>query len=252
MFDSLIQAIQAGVTPKELEIDGRSYVTNGGVMLPPNEPTPNPITIQTLTGIVDYLRSNVEAPQDEYSLFLHVKDYDTVRLLTAYHDRAKHRATLIEANCSSIVGGGFSFGTYQPIEAVIIGLQSRFVETEDRNAILEVLGNLKDERVSNFGDDGVSQSVTTRKGIALGEKTVVPRIVTLKPYRTFPEIEQPASQFILRLRQAQRDGEPPTAALFEADGGRWKLDAIKAIGEYLEIHVIRTDGFDLPNVPIIA
>jgi len=57
--------------------------------------------------------------------------------------------------------------------------------------------------------------------------------VVLRPYRTFLEIEQPASAFVFRLRRG-REGELPTCALFEADGGRWKLEAIERIRDYLK------------------
>jgi hypothetical protein len=116
-----------------------------------------------------------------------------------------------------------------------------------------VLGTLKDERVSTHADDGVTQQVTTRKGLAFGvENTPVPRIVTLMPYRTFAEVDQPASTFILRLKQGQREGEPPQAALFEADGGRWKLEAIQSIREYLDDRLNIEPDDAASNIPIIA
>jgi hypothetical protein len=138
-----------------------------------------------------------------------------------------------------------------PLEAMIIGLQSQFEPSDDTAEILAVLGNLREEKVASWSDDGVSQSVTTRKGIAMGERTPVPRIVTLTPYRTFAEIEQPASQFILRLQQSQRDGEPPRAGLFEADGGRWKLKAIERIQSYLHQQLNAKAETDM-QIPIVG
>lgn len=49
----------------------------------------------------------------------------------------------------------------------------------------------------------------------------------LQPYRTFLEVEQPASDFLLRL---DKEGRP---ALYEADGGAWKLEAKRNIAAYL-------------------
>lgn len=59
------------------------------------------------------------------------------------------------------------------------------------------------------------------------EEIIVPNPVILRPCRTFTEIEQPYSPFILRVA----DG--PKAALFCADSGAWKLEDIKKIKEYL-------------------
>ena len=55
--------------------------------------------------------------------------------------------------------------------------------------------------------------------------------MVLKPFRTFAEAEQPESKFIFRMR---KDEDGVTAALIEADGGAWKVQAIKNIANYLE------------------
>lgn len=65
---------------------------------------------------------------------------------------------------------------------------------------------------------------------------------TLRPYRTFREVEQPASEFVFRLRSL--NGEVPWCALFEADGGKWKLDAVLKIKAWLEAEELK--------IPIIA
>ena len=46
--------------------------------------------------------------------------------------------------------------------------------------------------------------------------------------RTFYEVEQPESEFLLRL------GDDGKVGFFEADGGMWKMTARKTIKEYLE------------------
>ena len=58
-------------------------------------------------------------------------------------------------------------------------------------------------------------------------ETVKPRL-TLCPFRTFREVVQPESEFILRLDDKGRVG------LFEADGGRWKMEAKANIAAYFE------------------
>jgi hypothetical protein len=103
-----------------------------------------------------------------------------------------------------------------------------FEKTDDLVKILEVVGNVKEENVSNYSDDGVTQSVVARKGIARVENVVVPNPVVLVPYRTFMEIQQPASKFVFRMS----DG--PQAAIYEADGGAWELEAMMSIKKYLQ------------------
>ena len=76
-------------------------------------------------------------------------------------------------------------------------------------------------------DNGISQEVSVRTGAVLKEQQTVQPIVRLQPYRTFLEVEQPASDFLLRL---DKEGRP---ALYEADGGAWKLEAKRSIAAYL-------------------
>lgn len=52
--------------------------------------------------------------------------------------------------------------------------------------------------------------------------------VNMQPFRTFLEVEQPESVFLLRL-----DGNG-NVGLFEADGGVWKLEATRNISAYFE------------------
>jgi len=60
------------------------------------------------------------------------------------------------------------------------------------------------------------------------EKGKAPNPVTLRPYRTFSEVEQPASLFVFRIdKQANM-------ALFEADGKHWVADAVGNIAAYLK------------------
>ena len=56
---------------------------------------------------------------------------------------------------------------------------------------------------------------------------VRPRI-KLQPFRTFLEVAQPESEFLLRV-----DSEKGIA-FFEADGGIWRLEAKRNIAEYFE------------------
>ena len=120
-------------------------------------------------------------------------------------------------------------------------LQSSFVDVGDKKALLQYTGLVQDENVKSIGDDGISQQVTVKTGVASVAQAVVPNPVSLAPYRTFPEVEQPVSKFIFRMQ----DG--PRAALFEADGGAWRNTAIKNIKEYLEEELK-----ELSNIKIIA
>lgn len=112
-------------------------------------------------------------------------------------------------------------------EKAIVELQSLYAVTPDRDYLLALLSRIDVNQGVSSVDNGISQEVSVKTGAVLKEQQTVQPIVHLQPYRTFLEVEQPASDFLLRL---DKDGRP---ALYEADGGAWKLEAKRNIAAYL-------------------
>ena len=84
--------------------------------------------------------------------------------------------------------------------------------------------------MTQHGDDGVTQQITAKTGIKL-ENVPVPNPVRLAAFRTFREVEQPESVYVLRLR---RGPKLPQVALFIADGDAWKLEAMTRVFDFLK------------------
>ena len=82
-------------------------------------------------------------------------------------------------------------------------------------------------------------------GIASKSDALVPNPVRLTPYRTFLEVEQPASDFIFRMKQDKYEGI--VCAIFEADGGAWKMEATQRIKEYLQKELM-----EYPYITVIS
>lgn len=181
----------------------------------------NPLRVGTLTGLVEYMKQKERQYETTY---IHVEDERTVSVLSSL-DQIGERERLITAVADI---PHFEYEHFHESEELIISLQAKFTVTDDRDILLKVIGNIKEENVRNTGDTGFSQAVTVQTGITSVEDVKVPNPVTLAPYRTFLEVEQPTSEFVFRMK----DG--PRAALFEADGGIWRHKAIKNIKEYLE------------------
>lgn len=171
---------------------------------------------------------------------LHVAGYNEVHLVGGLTERWFERACYAKALIESSISSTF-FGKFIGLEEFIIGIQSKFVQDENTAAILKIVGNITDSTVTTFADDGVTQQVTAKTGIAKVENVALPNPVTLRPYRTFLELEQPASQFVFRMRQGV---ESPSAGLFEADGGMWKHEAMQKIKAWLETNI--------PGVAVLA
>lgn len=237
-FSSIVKAIQDSVKPEAVRIGANVY-SSQPLHHPPRNPMPDPIEVMSLNALVAYIRhsflfdeeSKVEA---HASILIHVADPQTVYVLGDLQGRHKQRPCYLVASCKETIGQGFPFGTYLDPEKFIVNLQSQFSQTEARDRILQIVGNLKSGNVRTLADDGVSQEVTTSVGITRVADVKVPNPVALQPFRTFTEVEQPESEFILRMRAGVKDGEMPTIALFAADGNNWKLSAMQAVKNYLD------------------
>lgn len=211
------------------EIHGRQYAEKSLTLIPQTI-RPDPLCLDTLTGLVDYLHANIDQLKPA-ELILHIASFAEVRLYSRLSGDDEGRATFIEVKLEDMPA--FAFGQWMDQETFIINLQTQFVPTPEREAVLAFVGRLQAERVLNQDDNGVTQTVRLRKGIVLTETANPPSPIELKPYRTFREVEQPASMFVLRLKDG-KEGETPRCALFEADGATWRLSAVEAIRDWLK------------------
>jgi hypothetical protein len=218
------------------DVDGREY--SDRTLSPIQPPIIHAIEVSTLSGLVDLIQNGFEAFDKTQSL-VHVVDHTKVQLVGSISDTWARRLEFVTAKLTETKG--FGFGVFTDHENFIIGVQANFTEAGDREYVLKLASSLKNEKVSTSDDDGVSQKVAVSAGAHLKtSETVRPR-VTLAPFRTFREVEQPASEFVFRV---QNSGDAiPKLALFEADGGRWKLAAIENVARYL-----RTSITDIPVI----
>ncbi|MFB5189042.1 hypothetical protein [Alicyclobacillus fastidiosus] len=186
-----------------------------------DEPTCKAIVVHSLSGLVQYLKSEFDGSQ---TLMIHVEDPTTVNVLTNF-TRDRKRNLLVQAKAMI---PEFRCDKWYGAEDFNIKPQSVFVTNAHRDDMLKVVGNIKDENVATFGDDGVSQQVTAKTGVATVGSVKVPNPVKLAPYRTFVEVRQPESNFVFRMRSG------PECALFESDGGAWKVEAMDTVQQYLQ------------------
>lgn len=112
-------------------------------------------------------------------------------------------------------------------EEMQIALRTRFQETPDALYAMKLLSDISTGAKITFNDNGVATSVVTKKGIDLQANETIRPIVKLKPYRTFQEVEQPESTFLIRVNERG-------ISFTEADGGMWKLKARETVKAFLE------------------
>ena len=121
------------------------------------------------------------------------------------------------------------------------------MSSDEKQRLLSFVSTVRGEKVDTQGDDGISQTVETRDSVTgrLKDGTMNP-ILMLAPYRTFHEVEQPVSAFLLRMRK--QSGGAPHVALFEADGEAWKIEAAANIKTWL----LENDVIKESNISVIG
>lgn len=226
--------------PIEREYDGRKYINKELRAMEP--PLVAALKISTLGSLVELCQGKFENADgnaafesfDPNEYVIHVLDEEQVQVVSAFSNAWARRAVLID--CKNDESIGFKFGQFLAHEDFIVGLLANFVRTEDQEYVLRIASSLTTERVVTSDDDGISQGVGLKAGVSLKtQETLRPR-VKLAPYRTFREVAQPISEFVFRVKQ---DGEQmPKLALFEADGGAWKLHARENIARFLSKGIV--------------
>ena len=224
MLVKLFEAIQGTAKVEQITIDDRRYTT--AALVPLKKPEPAALAISTLTGLAEFYVNCAGDTGPEDSIIV-IDGPQSVRIVSILDEEFQQRRCFLVARNEL---RAFPFGTFLDVDTFIVSMLSQFVQDETTAMILQILATLQDGTVLTFDDDGASQKVTAKTGIARVGEAKVPNPVRLAPFRSFPEIVQPPSNFVLRMRSG---AQMPTCALFEADGGAWRNEAIARIKAWI-------------------
>ncbi|MYZ83969.1 hypothetical protein, partial [Ligilactobacillus salivarius] len=165
------------IKPEErvISINNQSYVIDENgypkYVAPKLHLAQNVLRINTLSGLVDYIKSNLDRADEK--LYLHIANHKSVRLVsTLKPDGSREELAIAEAILPK-----FCFNIFYDAEDFNVALQSMFIKNPDREILLKVVGNLKEDNVKVTGDDGVSQAVTIKTGVASAADVKVPNPV---------------------------------------------------------------------------
>lgn len=216
------------------EIHGHTYTDKMMHRVDEYYPQAEPIRINTLSGLVEYIKSGIDTMPE---MIVEVSGPTRVCLYSQLNpNRERETLMIADARIPDI-----PLNQFIGQESFCIGLQSMFEHTDDLDLLKKFAGTVEAGTVAEYGDNGVSQKATIRQGIASKAEAIVPNPVRLKPYRSFLEVEQAESSFVFRMKE--HDGI--RCGLYEADGGAWKLDAMQKIKAYLEQQLEGIGGFTI-------
>lgn len=190
----------------------------------PHIPLPKSEEVHSLDAIVKLVKSEIN--EVTHPVYVEIVSHAWVSVYTGFvKDSSDYVRQRLYSAKYDMPQFRFDWKDY---ESAMIALRAQFAQDENIDYILNLLSKITDENSVATADNGLSQTIDVKKGISLAAKEKINPIVKLRPYRTFLEIEQPASEFLLRL------GEGGKVGLFEADGGMWMLTAKRSISEYFE------------------
>lgn len=257
-LDSLLNRLDKASEIQKVIHDDRVFVDRKVHEL--TEPIADPLKVYTLQALVDYLASdidNVIGSQGNPGLMIHVESPTKVYLRSSLSN-INERTVFVVADASQYISS-FPFGQWLDQSRFIAEIQSNFVAlpksengqemegVNDINRLLAYAGTISKAEISKWSDDGVTCSTMNKQGFEV-ERTKTPNRVNLLPFRTFQEIAQPGSEFVLRLKPGKQENSIPELRLIEADGGAWKMEAVGFIRDWLEDRL----KDKLAYIPILA
>lgn len=228
MLKEFVEHIQETAQPKIEKIGNTTYALfpNGNVEeLHEVIDRPETLSLTSLDALVKLVRTEALKATDK-PLYITIPDHLTVRCFTQPEPSERFcRQFFYKVTATDVPGWGEK--VQLPFEEMQIALRTRFQETPDALYAMKLLSDITTGGKITYNDNGVATSVVTKKGIDLQANESIRPIVTLKPYRTFQEVEQPESTFLIRVSERG-------ITFIESDGGMWKLYARETVKEFLE------------------
>lgn len=218
MLAKFVDKIVSLKETKLFEIEGQQFSDRELHYVRPHVDRPEGVSVNGLDSICKLIRT--EKSWND-TVFVNVSQYDRVEVITSYQPDLS-RNTLYHARADV---PGFN-GGWRDRETALVQLRSLFIPGEGTEYLLDILSRISEESKITSSDNGITQVVEAREGISLNAFVAVRPRVTLQPFRTFLEVPQPESEFLIRVDKDRGIG------FFEADGGVWKLEAKRNVAKY--------------------
>ena len=227
MLKEFIEHIQKTTQPLIQTIGSSTFVVTSDGDVGEILPTifrPDTLPLHSLDALVKLIKT--EAVSICKTLYITIPDHMTVDCFTNPNAEERYfRQFFYQAKATDVPG--WESKQELGFEEAQIAMRTRFQETIDIAYLQKLLSEISTGAKVTLNDNGVATSVVTQKGVALQSNEAIRPIVSLRPYRTFQEVTQPESPFLIRVNERR-------IAFIEADGGMWKLKARETVKAFLE------------------
>lgn len=228
MLKSFIKHIQDTAQPTLTIVDDATFALRSDGTTEELRPVidhPDTLGLHSLDALIKMIKTELK-PIADNPVYITIPDHLTVRCFAQPNSNERyHRQFFYEVKATDVPG--WDAKVQLGFEEAQIALRTRFQETDDTIYAMKLLSDICTGAKVVYNDNGIATTITTQKGVALQGNAQIKPIVTLKPFRTFQEVAQPESIFLIRINDRG-------ISFTEADGGMWKLRARETVKWHLE------------------
>lgn len=225
--EGIEKIISMAIPGEVIEAEDQKFWAKGEVFKLINPKDVKTLSVRNLDALFDY----IQLPEvKDYKPFVFISDHQRVVLKTLL-DKSKDRENLFEIFYDSF---NFESNRYHPLEDFLVRVQSNFVNDLNLIELMKFLSGIADVSEMQVDDNGVTQTVKVKTGIVKVGETSIKNPVVLSPCITFSQIDQPAINYILRLK---KNGGEILVALFDETSPAWKVSTIQKIKEYIQMNL---------------
>ena len=232
MIKEAIEEIVRLAAPSTLDVEGKMFLVDKNSSnifeIHPEPEFPQCLSIYSLEALVKMIDTEAMNIFDK-PLYVNVESFNIVNCYTQPLNKLRNqRGEVYQVRACDVPG--WEENVQLPFEEALIAIRTRFQQTPDSEYLLRLLSDITNGAKVTYADNGIASSVVTQKGVALQDNSVIRPIVKLKPYRTFQEVDQPESEFHIRVSERG-------IRFIEADGGMWKLHARRTVAAFLRVEL---------------
>jgi len=214
------------------EVGGDTYFAGGGQVYPVPLPTlprsASCLSAATLAGLVAYMEGNV----DNLSLSDCLVTIAAQRVSLCGKLRpTRDRECFVAAKYSPSFGQ--CVDKTLPLREMVSALETHFEDTAFRAALLESLSKVQVTGLKVQRREGMGSRVTAEQGVMGDGWENLQPVVELAPFRTFPEVPQVPSRFLVEVT-AEGEEENAAVKLRCVDGGAWLVPTTQRLAKHLE------------------
>lgn len=191
MLAKMIDKIVSLKETKIFEIDGQTYADASLTRIPPHVDRPDCISVSGLDSICKLIRTELEKVGT--TIMVQVKSNDTVEVMTTYLSDFS-RNTLYRAKADA---PGLRTG-FRGREVALIELRSLCIPNEGTAYLLDLLSRMTNENSVSTNDNGVTQTVEARQGVATPRSSSCPR---RSGSGTFPSVSPPSYGVVVKKKR---------------------------------------------------